>query len=263
MSQSGHQPARQGPVPAGLVDGQPVSLEAVMFDMDGLLVDSESLWYLSETAVMARLGGTWGPADQQALVGGSMASTVAYLLARSRRPAPPAAVARWLTEEMIGLLRTRPLTALPGVLSLLAEVRAAGIPHALVTSSEPPVVDAVLGRLDVRFEVVVCAADVAQAKPDPEGYLLAAEKLGADAQRCIALEDSPNGVAAAEAAGYRVIAVPSLVPIAEAPGRAVVRSLAGLTLARLGELAGLLPSSTPAALGRLCDGQGQPGNVRQ
>jgi HAD superfamily hydrolase (TIGR01509 family) len=234
-----------------------------MFDMDGLLVDSEPLWYLSETAVMARLGGTWGPADQQALVGGSMASTVAYLLARATRPASPATVARWLTEEMIELLRTRPLQALPGVLGLLAEVRDAGIPHALVTSSEPPIVDAVLGRLDVRFEVVVCAADVAQAKPDPEGYRLAAEKLGADPQRCIALEDSPNGVAAAEAAGYRVIAVPSVVAIAERPGLAVVRSLAGVTLARLGELAGLQPSSTPATSGWLSDGRGHRTDVRQ
>jgi beta-phosphoglucomutase-like phosphatase (HAD superfamily) len=97
----------------------------------------------------------------------------------------------------------------------------------------------VLSRLDVRFEVVVCAADVVQAKPDPEGYLLAAAKLGADPPRCIALEDSPNGVSAAEAAGYRVIAVPSVVPIPERPGRVVLRTLAGMTLARLEELAGL------------------------
>ena len=239
MSQSGHQSVRRGPGRVATGDSLPGSLEAVMFDMDGLLVDSEPLWYLAESAVMARLGGTWGPADQQALVGGSMASTVAYLLARSRRPAPPAAVARWLTEEMIGLLRTRPLTALPGVLSLLAEVRAAGIPHALVTSSEPPVVDAVLGRLDLRFDVVVCAADVAQAKPDPEGYRLAAAKLCVDPQRCIALEDSPNGVAAAETAGYRVIAVPSVVPIAGRAGRVILPTLVGVTLARLQELAGL------------------------
>jgi beta-phosphoglucomutase-like phosphatase (HAD superfamily) len=109
-----------------------------------------------------------------------------------------------------------------------------------VTSSEPAVVDAVLGRLDVQFDVVVCAADVAEAKPDPEGYRLAATKVGADPQRCIALEDSPNGVAAAEAAGYRVIAVPSVVPIADRPGRVVLPTLAGVTLGRLGQLAGLL-----------------------
>ena len=210
-----------------------------MFDMDGLLVDSEPLWYLAESAVMARLGGAWSPADQHALVGGSMASTVRYLLARATRQADPLAIAQWLIEEMVDLVRTRPLPALPGVLSLLAEVRAARLQHALVTSSEPAVVDAVLDRLDVRFEVIVCAADVMQAKPDPEGYRLAAAKLGADPKRCIALEDSPNGVAAAEAAGYRVIAVPSVVPVPERPGRVVLGTLAGVSLAQLLELAGL------------------------
>jgi HAD superfamily hydrolase (TIGR01509 family) len=211
-----------------------------MFDMDGLLVDSEPLWYLAESAVMARLGGLWTPADQHALVGGSMPSTVRYLLARATRPAEPATVAGWLREEMIELVLSRPLPAMPGVLGLLTETHAAGLPRALVTSSEPAVVDAVLGRLDVQFDVVVCAADVAEAKPDPEGYRLAATKVGADPQRCIALEDSPNGVAAAEAAGYRVIAVPSVVPIADRPGRVVLPTLAGVTLGRLGQLAGLL-----------------------
>jgi HAD superfamily hydrolase (TIGR01509 family) len=238
MLQSGHQPARQSPVRAVSGDSTPGSIDAVMFDMDGLLVDSEPLWYIAESTVMARLGGTWAPADQHALVGGSMASTVGYLLARSARPAEPATVARWLRAEMVELVRTRPLPALPGVLSLLAEVRTAGLPHALVTSSEPGVVDAILGRLDIRFDVVVCAADVVQAKPDPEGYRLSAAKLGADPRRCIALEDSPNGVAAAEAAGLRVIAVPSVVPIPERPGRVVLSTLAGVTLARLHELAG-------------------------
>src|SRR5215469_5151975 len=239
MSQSGHQSARQGPARVVPADGAPGRAEAVMFDMDGLLVDSEPLWYLAESAVMARLGGMWTPADQHALVGGSMPSTVAYLLARATRPAEPATVARWLTEAMIELVRTQPLPALPGVLSLLTEVREAGLAHALVTSSEPAVVDAVLGRLDLRFDVIVCAADVVQAKPDPEGYRLAAAKLCADPHRCIALEDSPNGVAAAEAAGYRVIAVPSVVPVQERPGRVVLATLAGVTLGRLRQLAGL------------------------
>jgi len=239
MSQSGHQAARGGTQRARPGAGQPDRVEAVMFDMDGLLVDSEPLWYLAESAVMARLGGAWSPADQHALVGGSMASTVRYLLARATRQADPLAIAQWLIEEMVDLVRTRPLPALPGVLSLLAEVRAARLPHALVTSSEPAVVDAVLDRLDVRFEVIVCAADVMQAKPDPEGYRLAAAKLGADPKRCIALEDSPNGVAAAEAAGYRVIAVPSVVPVPERPGRVVLGTLAGVSLAQLLELAGL------------------------
>jgi HAD superfamily hydrolase (TIGR01509 family) len=215
-------------------------LQAVTFDMDGLLVDSEPLWFEAENAVMARLGGTWSESDQQLLVGGSMDTTVGYLLSKGTRPAEPAEVARWLVQTMVELLLARPLPALPGVLELLGEVRAAGLAHALVTSSEPEIVDAVLSRLGAgTFPVVVCAADVARAKPDPEGYLLAAAKLGAEPASCIALEDSRNGVAAAEVAGYRVVAVPSVVPVPGQDGRIVLGSLAGVTLADLAALTGL------------------------
>jgi HAD superfamily hydrolase (TIGR01509 family) len=203
-------------------------------------VDSEPLWFLAESAVMARLGADWGPTDQHALVGGSLGSTVAYLIAKAAKPADPAVVGRWLIETMVDLVRTRPLTVLPGTAELAREVQAAGLPHALVTSSVPAVVDAVLGRLDVRFDVIISAADVTHAKPDPEGYLLAAAKLGADPRRCIALEDSPNGVAAAEAAGFRVVAVPSVVPVPAQPGRVVLSTLAGVTLAELGARTGLV-----------------------
>jgi HAD superfamily hydrolase (TIGR01509 family) len=217
----------------------PGGLAAVAFDMDGLLVDSEPLWFLAESAVMARLGAAWEPADQHALVGGSLGRTVEYLLAKAPEPADPAVVGRWLIETMVDLVSTRALVVLPGVADLVAEVRAAGLPYALVTSSVPAVADAVLARLEVPFDVVVSAADVTHAKPDPEGYLLAAAKLGVDPRRCIALEDSPNGIAAAEAAGYRVVAVPSVVPVAAGPGRPVLGTLAGVTLAELTAVAGL------------------------
>jgi HAD superfamily hydrolase (TIGR01509 family) len=223
----------------GSAGGGAAALQAVMFDMDGLLVDSEPLWFQAEGMVMARLGGSWLPADQHMLVGGSMPSTVKYLLGKGTRTAEPAAVARWLLQAMVDLVRSGPLPTLPGVLELVAEVAAAGLPYALVTSSEPAVMDAVLSRLAVQFPVTVCAADVAHAKPDPEGYLLAAAKLGADPRRCIALEDSPNGVAAAEAAGYRTVAVPSVVPVPARPGRVVLETLAGMTLAGLAALTGL------------------------
>ena len=211
-----------------------------MFDMDGLLVDSEPLWFRAESVVMARLGGEWSPADQGVLVGGSMDRTVNYLLSKGTRAAEPAAVARWLTEAMIEELTTQPLPVMPGVVALLDEVREAGLPHALVTSSEPEVVDAVLSRLGAgAFGVVVCAADVARTKPDPEGYLLAAAKLGVEPRYSIALEDSPTGTAAAEAAGYRTVAVPSVVPVPAAPGRVVLSSLSGVTLADLTAQVGL------------------------
>jgi len=212
-------------------------LRAVMFDMDGLLVDSEPLWFEAESAVMARLAGSWSPGDQDVLVGGSMETTVAYLLSKGTRHAAPSTVAKWLVDSMVELLTTRPLPVMPGVLELLAEVQAAGLPHALVTSSEPEVMDAVLARLEYgAFPVTVCAADVSAAKPDPEGYLLAAAKLGVDPHDCIALEDSLNGVAAAEAAGYHTVAVPSVVAVPQRENRVVLPTLAGVSLAKLTEL---------------------------
>jgi HAD superfamily hydrolase (TIGR01509 family) len=211
-------------------------LQGVLFDMDGLLVDSEPLWFEVECAVMARLDGRWSEADQQALIGGSLPRTVSYLLARAGRPASPEDVGRWLVEGMTSLLMSRSLTVLPGAGELLAEVRAAGVPHALVTSSERPIMDAVLRQLGVGFTATVCADDVTRGKPDPEPYLRAASLLGADPRACVALEDSPNGVASAEAAGCRLIAVPSLVPIRAQNGRVIAASLSEVNLALLRDL---------------------------
>jgi HAD superfamily hydrolase (TIGR01509 family) len=201
---------------------------AVLFDMDGLLIDSEPLWLEAETAVMARLGADWTTADQAQLLGGSLVRTVRYLLGKATRPASPGQVAEWLMTRVTELIRDRGVPLRPGARELLAEVAAARLPHALVTSSERGFMDAVLARTGLRFDVLVCADDVSMTKPDPEPYLLAAKLLGAEPACCVALEDSPNGVASAEAAGCRVIAVPSLIPIEPAPGRTVVRSLAEL-----------------------------------
>ena len=201
---------------------------AVLFDMDGLLIDSEPLWLEAETAVMARLGGDWTAADQAQLLGGSLDRTVRYLVAKAGGPTPPELVGEWLMSGIIELVRDRGVPVRPGARELLAGVAAAGLPHALVTSSERRFMDAVLARTGMRFDALVCADDVSVTKPDPEPYLLAAKLLGTDPARCHVLEDSKNGVASAEAAGCRVIAVPSLIPIEPAPGRTVVRSLLDL-----------------------------------
>jgi HAD superfamily hydrolase (TIGR01509 family) len=222
-------------------------LQAVLFDMDGVLVNSEPFWFQAETEVMARLGGSWQEGDQHALVGGSMAVTVAYLLERTVRPASPAEVEHWLIRSMVRMLASEPLPVMPGARELVGQVLADGVPYALVTSSERVIMDAVLAGFGPAFPVAVCAEDVSACKPDPEGYLLATAKLSVDPRRCLVIEDSPNGVAAAEAAGCVVAAVPGVVPVPAGPGRLVVTSVADLSLARLRQEFGRLRASADAA----------------
>ena len=211
-------------------------LEAVLFDMDGLLVDSEPLWFEVEHAVMERLGGHWTEADQRKLVGGSLHTSVGYLISRGTRAASQDEVAGWLIGGMADLLAEREVTVMSGAADLLAEVRAAGLPRALVTSSERVIMDAVLASLirrGISFTVTVCGADVTHPKPHPEPYLRAASLIGADPRACVALEDSPNGVAAAQAAGCVTVAVPGVAEVPEGPGLTIVPSLAALDLAGL------------------------------
>jgi HAD superfamily hydrolase (TIGR01509 family) len=214
-----------------------VGLGAVLFDMDGLLVDTEPLWFETEIEVMARLGAPWTKQDQAALLGGSMERSIGYLLARATRPAPPSEVERWLLEGMLNRVEAGRATVLPGARELLAEVTAAGLPAALVTSSLRRFAEAVLASTGLGFAVTVCGEDVSATKPDPAPYQLAAKLLDVEPARCAALEDSPNGVASATAAGCLVVAVPSFSAIPAAPGRLVVGSLSDVSLGTLRALA--------------------------
>jgi HAD superfamily hydrolase (TIGR01509 family) len=206
------------------------ALAAVLFDMDGLLVDTEPLWLETETEAMERLGGPWSAADQEALLGGSMARTVSYLLSKATRPRSPETVARWMVDGMMDRVRAGRVVVRPGARELVTEVAAAGVPYSLVTSSQRPFAEAVLASTGLPFPVTVCSDDVSVTKPAPDPYLLGAKLLSVDPAACVALEDSPNGVASATAAGCHVIAVPSLLTIPPAPGRLVVPSLTEVTL---------------------------------
>jgi HAD superfamily hydrolase (TIGR01509 family) len=213
-----------------------MTLQAVLFDMDGLLVDSEPLWFEVETAIMARLGSPWGPADQAQLIGGSLPRSTAYMQRKAAVPVDQEVIAQWLTQGMADLVRARGVRMLPGAAELLAAVQAAGVPCALVTSAEREIMDATLEAIGVRFPATVCAADVSRSKPDPEPYQRVAGLLGAAPDRCVALEDSPNGIGSAHAAGCAVIAVPSIPP---PPGlaRLTVPSLRDIDLDTLRKVA--------------------------
>jgi HAD superfamily hydrolase (TIGR01509 family) len=206
----------------------PPTVAAVLFDMDGLLIDSEPVWYEVETAVVARLGGRWTPADQAACLGGTMAASARYIIDRTGT----SVTVDELSDELIDEMVTRFRTALPlhdGALELLDAVRDRDVPVGLVSSSYRRLIDAALvGLGGDRFAVTVGGDEVARGKPDPEPYLTACRRLGVDPARTVVLEDAITGVTAAEAAGCVVVAVPSVSPIDALPRRYVVPSLSAI-----------------------------------
>jgi HAD superfamily hydrolase (TIGR01509 family) len=217
-------------------------LQAVLFDMDGLVVDTEHAWLEVEHAVADWLGAPWGPEHQAALVGGSLEATSAYLAVRADREVAAAEIAERLLTGMVDRVRRFGASERPGARRLVAEVHRAGLPSALVSASHRVLVDAVLTATGLVFDATVAGDEVRRTKPAPDPYLRAAESLGADPWRCVALEDSPNGLASAEAAGCVTIGVPSVVPLLPAAGRWIVASLADLTVDRLREFATLAPN---------------------
>ena len=215
-------------------------LAAVLFDMDGLLVSTESTWFAVETEIMAGLGVPWGPQHQAALVGGPLRNSAEYMLRVAGRPdLAVEELESALLAGMVEHLRRGPVDWMPGAQALLREVAAAGVPAALVSSSFRVVVDAVLDAVGREpFAVTVSADDVARTKPHPDPYLAAAGALGVEPRDCVVLEDSATGAAAGRAAGCVVVAVPSVIPVDPAGVDAVVGSLTEVDLAWLGALVG-------------------------
>jgi HAD superfamily hydrolase (TIGR01509 family) len=213
-------------VPASLTrtaDG--AALQAVFLDMDGTLVDTEGFWWDVEVAVFADLGHALDESWRDIVVGGPMTRSAGYLI--------EATGADITLPELTTLLNDRfeeridgGVPLMPGAARLLAELAEHAVPTALVSASHRRIIDRVLGSLGAEhFTLTVAGDEVPRTKPHPDPYLLAARRVGADPARCAVIEDTSTGVAAAEAAGCRVVAVPSLSPIAPADGRVVVGSL--------------------------------------
>jgi HAD superfamily hydrolase (TIGR01509 family) len=208
---------------------------AVFFDMDGLLLDTESVWFAVETQILAELGATWLPDDHARLVGSALPLAAQFIADRAGTSVTGPQIAQLLLDRMREPLRTA--TVLPGVRELIAELDDAGIPRALVSSSYRVLVDAALeGLAPLTFDAVVVGDEVSQHKPHPEPYLRAASMLGLDPVDCVAFEDSPRGAESASAAGCMVIAVPSVAAITRTPRRRVVASVAEIDLAYLRSL---------------------------
>ncbi|MFJ9907253.1 HAD-IA family hydrolase [Streptomyces sp. NPDC101152] len=209
-------------------------LQAVLFDMDGTLVDTERLWWEAVQDVATALGRPLTKADQPEVLGRPVEHTAAWLGGLTGAPR----LAGRLHRDFAERVRTG-IVARPGALGLLDALAREGVPTALVTASPRAVADSVLAVLGAdRFAVSVTADDTDRTKPEPDPYLAACRALGVDPARCVAVEDTPTGVRSAEAAGCAVLAVPSLAPIEPAPGRTVVPTLEDVTVDRLRELLG-------------------------
>lgn len=183
---------------------------ALIFDMDGVLIDSEPLWHEAEIAAAGAAGLVLTPEDCLRTTGLRVDEAVAYWCERHPFLAPHRDVlVSSVLDRLVELVRRRG-TAKPGVEEVLAFARSRGLRLALASSSPYRVIHAVLDalKLDSAFEVVHSAEEEARGKPDPAVYLTTARKLGIEPERCIAVEDSPNGLLSAKAAGMRCIVVP-------------------------------------------------------
>ncbi|MFF8999526.1 HAD family hydrolase [Streptomyces achromogenes] len=209
------------------------ALQAVLLDMDGTLVDSEGFWWDVEVEVFASLGHTLDDTWRHVVVGGPMARSAGFLIEATGADIGLAELTVLLNEGFESRIDGG-LPLMPGAARLLAELHAHEIPTALVSASHRRIIDRVLSVLGPHhFTLSVAGDEVSRTKPFPDPYLLAAAGLGADPARCAVVEDTATGVAAAEAAGCRVVAVPSVAPIGPALGRTVVSSLEEVDLAFL------------------------------
>jgi HAD superfamily hydrolase (TIGR01509 family) len=186
-----------------------VTLQAVIFDMDGVLVDSEPFGFEAMRRVMARHGLPYGEEENAEFLGRTTLDSCRILRARHRLPESEETLADWYVEAMLEQIARGPIP-MAGVPEVLRGVRGAGYRLALASSAEVRLIDANLAALAIRplFEAVVSGTQVARGKPAPDVFLAAAERLGVPAAACLVVEDSRNGLLAAKAAGMRCAVVP-------------------------------------------------------
>ena len=216
---------------------------AILWDMDGTLVDTEPYWLAAEAELVASYGGTWTQEDGLQLVGAGLGHSASVLQGRG---------VELSADEIIELLTDRVLDQIrvsvpwrPGARELLAETRAAGIPTALVTMSIRRMATHIASLMpEAGFDVVVAGDDVTHSKPHPEPYLRAAGLLGVDILDCVAIEDSTTGLASAVASGAVPIGVPLHSPLSEGLGYTIWPTLGRRGLA---DVAALFASQRPSS----------------
>jgi HAD superfamily hydrolase (TIGR01509 family) len=185
-------------------------VEAVVFDMDGVLVDTEHLWDEVREALTEEWGGRYTPEAQEAMMGMSSLEWSRYLHETVGLREPPEVINEEVVRRMLARYETD-LPVVPDAVEAVHRLAASGVRLAVASSSNRELIDAVLRRLELSsvFEVTVSSEEVARGKPAPDVYLEAARRLEVPPERCVAVEDSASGIRAAHAAGLRVVAYPN------------------------------------------------------
>jgi HAD superfamily hydrolase (TIGR01509 family) len=210
---------------------------AVLWDMDGTLVNTEPYWISAETELIESFGGSWTHEEALQLVGSGLFQSATIIKAKGV-DLPEGEIIDILTDRVLAQLVEFGIPWRPGARELLTELREQGIPTALVTMSIGRMAHHVADRLGfVGFDAVVSGDDVANSKPHPESYLRGAELLGVSPADCVAIEDSEPGIRSAAAAGAVVIGVPFMVDLPDDVAHVLWPTLAGRTVA---DLAGVL-----------------------
>ncbi len=207
---------------------------AIIFDLDGVLVDAEVWWDEIRAAWAEAHGRRWTPEDQAAVMGANSQGWGRIMRDRLQVELPVEAIVEAIVGAMVERYRSRGAPRIPGVDEAVGRLAAAGLPLAVASSSHRAVIDAALGALGIAglFRVVVASDEVARGKPAPDVYLLAARELGVEPSDCLVVEDSLNGVLAGRSAGMTVVLVPNAA-VPPAPG---AREAASLVVASLAEL---------------------------
>ena len=209
-------------------------IEAVIFDLDGLLIDSEPYWDKARSIMASEAGIDWNTDDHRAVMGVSTSEWVSYMITRLELVMSPAAVEEKIVAEMVCLYQ-RQIPYLPGAVEAVAR-SAAEYPTGLASGSPRRLIDTVTNdsRLHGKFKAILSGDQVKQGKPSPDIYLQTAKMLGVRPTNCVCLEDSGNGILAGKNAAMKVIAVPDsrFAPIAETLNQAdlVLTSLSEFSL---------------------------------
>lgn len=199
---------------------------AILFDMDGTLADSESLWSEGQKKLVESLGGEWSEELNQQLIGQGLGNSAEMMRSAAGSSVPAQKVMEQMIEIMVHAFRTQPLRWLPGAVEAFELAEDLRIPTAVVTSSHSVLVDASFSQWEgPRPHVFVAGDQVSASKPDPEGYLQAARRLSVAPSKCVAVEDSLVGVKAVLAAGTRAVAVRGHQPIPDFPGLSRITDL--------------------------------------